>query len=105
MSNEYNGWTNYETWRVNLEIFDGFDMDDVLSAYENHTQKHIDNPYDLAEYLKEMADEIVFSECRYDERRPTNLMEDYARAFLSDVDWYQIATHMIEEQTQEGGIL
>ena len=92
MSNEYNGWTNYETWRVNLEIFDGFDMDDLPST--------IDNPYDLAEYLKEMADEIVFSECRYDERRPTNLMEDYARAFLSDVDWYQIATSKIEESEQ-----
>jgi len=22
-ANEYNGWTNYATWRVNLEIFDG----------------------------------------------------------------------------------
>jgi hypothetical protein len=41
MSNEYNGWTNYETWRVNLEIFDGFDMDDVLPST-------IDNPYDLS---------------------------------------------------------
>ena len=24
---KYNGWTNYETWRVNLEIFDGFDRE------------------------------------------------------------------------------
>ena len=22
---EYNGWTNYATWRVNLEMFDGAD--------------------------------------------------------------------------------
>jgi hypothetical protein len=22
---KYNGWTNYATWRVNLEMFDGFD--------------------------------------------------------------------------------
>ena len=21
--NTYNGWTNYATWRVNLELFDG----------------------------------------------------------------------------------
>jgi len=26
--NKYNGWTNYETWRVNLEIFDNFDISD-----------------------------------------------------------------------------
>ena len=23
--NTYNGWTNYETWRVNLELFNGDD--------------------------------------------------------------------------------
>ena len=23
--NKYNGWTNYETWRVNLECFDGWE--------------------------------------------------------------------------------
>ena len=25
--NTYNGWSNYETWRVNLEIFDGLQTD------------------------------------------------------------------------------
>ena len=24
---KYNGWANYETWRVNLELFDGYDPD------------------------------------------------------------------------------
>jgi len=23
MTDSYNGWTNYATWRVNLEMFDG----------------------------------------------------------------------------------
>lgn len=26
--NKYNGWANYETWRVMLEIFDGMTLDD-----------------------------------------------------------------------------
>ena len=35
----YNGWTNYATWRVNLEIFDGMSPRDVtntrdVEAYE-----------------------------------------------------------------------
>ena len=33
----YNGWTNYATWRVNLEIFDGMDFrdraDEVIRTY------------------------------------------------------------------------
>ena len=98
MKTDYNGWTNYETWRVNLEIFDGLDISD---------EKHMaDDAHYLADYLKEMAEEVVFADCRYDERRPSNLMEDYARAFLSDVDWYQIATRMVEDyklENQEGG--
>jgi len=85
MSNEYNGWTNYETWRVNLEIFDGLDMDDLPST--------LHNAYALSEYLKEMADEVVCGDAE-------GLARDYARAFLFDVDYYQIATHMIEESEQ-----
>ena len=29
----YNGWTNFETWKVNLEIFNGWDSD-ILTADE-----------------------------------------------------------------------
>ena len=31
MSEKYNGWTNYATWRVNLEIFDGMDIGNGLT--------------------------------------------------------------------------
>ena len=29
---KYNGWTNYATWRVNLEMFDGFEPDGTMEA-------------------------------------------------------------------------
>ena len=96
MSNEYNGWTNYETWRVNLEIFDGVEAQEFIGADAADV-----NVYDISLQLKDYAEEVVFSGCSYDERRPSNLMEDYARAFLSDVDWYQIATHMVEDYVLE----
>ena len=38
---KHNGWTNYATWRVNIEIKDGYDW------YEH---EHVD-----AEYVKELA--------------------------------------------------
>lgn len=28
----YNGWTNYATWRVNLEVLDGVELRDLLGA-------------------------------------------------------------------------
>jgi hypothetical protein len=88
MDNKYNGWTNYATWRVNLEIFDGFnpydhfiDANDVFVASE------------LAENLKTYAEDYII----YDnESSARSLMADYARAFLSDVNWHEIAELMIE---------
>ena len=88
----YNGWTNYATWRINLEIFDGVTLEDLNT---NQT-----DPYDLKDYLQDYAEEMIFSGARPDERRPSNLMEDYARAFLSDVNWYEIAEHMIKESEE-----
>ena len=75
----YNGWTNYETWRVNLEIFDGMNGKDF---------EHCDGVYDLSLALKGYAEDCV------DDSAPEGLARDYASAFLSNVNWYEIAEHM-----------
>lgn len=86
MTERFNGWTNYATWRVRLEIFDGYDgaSDNDLDAY------------DLGQSLREMALETIGEDAR-------GLALSYAEAFLSDVNWHEIATHMIEDyRTPEG---
>ena len=78
----YNGWTNYETWRVNLEIFDGYDPDGQPVDHED---------------IKDMAEEIVLGEVG-----EQSLAHSYAHAFMSDVNWHEIAEHIngeIEEQS------
>jgi hypothetical protein len=81
---DYNGWTNYATWRINLEMFDGYDgaSDNDLDAY------------DLGQSLREMALETVAEQA-------SGLALDYAEAFLSDVNWFEIAEHMIEDYREE----
>jgi len=91
----YNGWTNYATWRINLEIFDGMELDLDPSPYDKL------EAYTLKDELQRIAEEIIFEGMGYDERRPSNLMEDYARAFLSDVNWYEIAKHLIADYAEE----
>lgn len=90
----YNGWTNYATWRINLEIFDGFDLEEYfqLSLKECDLSAIPNN-------LKEYAEEIIF-ECGYNERAPSSLMEDYARAFLQEVNWHEIAKHLIADYAE-----
>ena len=77
--NTYNGWTNYATWRVNLELFDGADF-----ASDNNL-----DAYDLKQMLREYAIHAVIGES-------TGFAYDYAMAFLDEVNWYEIATHMID---------
>lgn len=83
--NKYNGWTNYATWRVNLEMFDGFDprLDDGLEY----------TVPELADYLKETAIQAI-EESVSDKG---GFALDYALAFLDDVNWFEIATNKLEE--------
>ena len=79
MKKEYNGWTNYATWRINLEILGDIEFDEIVS--EDH--------------LKEIVEDTVFSEYKLGNGR--YLVEDYARAFVSEVNFYEIAQSINEE--------
>ena len=80
---KYNGYTNYETWRVNLEIFDGFNPIDWGF--------NILDVYDLAEGLKEYAHDLI------EQGSSEGLARDYALAFLEAVNYREIARHMMED--------
>ena len=82
---KYNGWTNYATWRVQLEIIDGYDW------YEH---EHVD-----ADYIKELVEDAVFGDGP--EINKDLLKNSYANAFLSDVNYYQIAENIINEAENE----
>ena len=93
---QYNGWTNYATWRVNLEIFDGMTARDLTGRYVNSASE-------IKDAAMECAENVIF-----DCTKEGSLMEDYARAFLADVNWWEIADHLIaneeeEEETEEEG--
>lgn len=81
--NRYNGWTNYATWRVNLEIFDAID-----SRYLTSEVGAADT-YTLSKRLQEFAENVI-------DDSGEGLAVDYARAFLAEVNFYEIAQHMID---------
>jgi len=82
----YNGWTNYATWRVNLEMIDNSDWH---CRFDNHGVTP--EPYSLGQALKEWVEEWI------EESSPEDLVRGYALAFLADVNWYEIAEHLIED--------
>ena len=68
---KYNGWSNYATWRINLEILGDIEFDHPVT-------------YD---YLEEIVEDVVFTN-----KTEGGLAEDYARAFISQVDFREIAS-------------
>ncbi len=76
----YNGWHNYATWRIALEWFDGF------NPYQHET-----DVYELSQLLRNYVEETL-------EQTTTqsHIVLDYALAFTSEVNWYEIAQYLIE---------
>jgi hypothetical protein len=85
---KYNGWTNYATWRVNLEIFDGMLVTDISTS-------RVIVVSELKDDLKEFAWHLI------EQSSTVGLARDYALAFLSDVDWWEIANHMIADYERD----
>ena len=81
MNNDYNGWTNYATWRINLEMLDGFEAESDMP---------VGDISDMADYLKEYCESFI-------DETPDGLAKSYAYAFMSDVNWYEIAEHIVED--------
>ena len=80
---KYNGWTNHATWRVNLEMFDGMNGSHFGGAWNDE--------HDLARLLKDYAEDAIIDSSQEGWTR------EWAIAFIGDVNWVEIAEHLIEE--------
>ena len=76
--NEYNGWTNYETWLVNLEM----GLTDDSHAFQ---ARNLD---DLIVELRDYAEIAIDSD--------NTLATNFANTILSKVDWREIAEVVLE---------
>lgn len=75
---EYNGWTNYATWKINLEFFKG-------------TENYWTAP-SAEDYVKECLEQSGCGICL-----------EYALSFISDVNWEEIAEHYQEQEDDKSG--
>ena len=76
----YQGWTNYATWRIALEMY---------SNYELNEHEEELSTYDLAKHLAEQTEYLVA-----DEAHNSEICKSYALAFLNQVNYYEIAQHL-----------
>lgn len=84
----YNGWSNYATWRVQLEIFDGLELSDITSLEADDI-----TAYELGKQCEAWVDSHLFEVTG----EIHTLLIDYAQAFLDYVNWTEIAQNLLDE--------
>jgi hypothetical protein len=98
---KYNGWTNYETWNVNLWIDNEQSSQEYWREQADEvyaeTVDHPDHP------LMEIDNQAAFElsqriKADYEDNAPTvsGAYADLLNGALSEVNWYEIAKHMID---------
>jgi len=102
--NEYNGWTNYETWCVNLWMSndqgaDEYSREQAQEAYNNAKAERSFTreeraTLDLADQLKDFHEEFMPD-------LGASVFSDLLGAAMSEVNWYEIAAHLIEDVDKE----
>ena len=83
MKTDYNGWTNYATWRINLEILGDIEFEEQVSA----------------DYLEDLVEDCVFTNTNPCDTLGliSSKTQDYARAFIAQVNFHEIAKSINEE--------
>jgi len=74
MDKGYNGWTNYPTWRVMLEVFDGMEFDDIEPSRDA-----------CKDFVQELLDAATGN------APEGSIFQGWVSAWLSDVNWDEIA--------------
>lgn len=110
MGEKYNGWTNYETWCVNLWMDNDLPQqrywaDEAHTAYRN---AHADATFTREERAAFLLSDRIKAEY---ETAASDMLEtanfsvgpfaDLLRAALSEVNWHEIAKHWIEAYRQQ----
>jgi hypothetical protein len=93
---KYNGWTNYETWKANLEIFDNF-YDDIKVDERIEEVLNTDT-YEYSQYLKDYLYEILdFEECE----KKYSALAGFAHNSIQEINFYEIAEHIQQSLKDE----
>ena len=83
----YNGWTNYETWAINVN------MDTPEIQYWQSRARELNDDYDLGQELKE----------QYEMNNPLegpDVYSDLLNGALTSVNWRELAARIMDDVTQ-----
>jgi hypothetical protein len=96
---EHNGWYNYETWVVNLW------MDNERGSHDYWRERAREA---LDETQPERAKCVLADELKEQHEEALPELEGFAadllNASMSEVNWYEIAEHLVDELVEEAAV-
>lgn len=91
---KYNGWTNFETWKISLEF------SDVIESYLDDLQGQGISDYDKGQQLKNYIEEMIFEGFDSVDLPFSSLFSDGVHYILHAVNWVEIANHYPEPENE-----
>ena len=94
---EYNGWTNYETWCIALWM----DNEEGSANYWSEECENVcKREDDTDDRIRELSDLL---KDQHEEALPElkGFAADMLNAAMSEVDWYEIARHLVDDYEAE----
>ena len=92
----YNGWANYATWRVNLEVFSDMDWEGTYDHILDDEKEEV--IYKIAQDLEVFIDEYIDNAI---EGTTNSCVQGWARAFTDQVNYHEIAEHIYEDVIED----
>ena len=86
----YNGWSNKETWLVNLWY-----GDDLLTDYIEIDETEVE-AYRIEEDVRYIA-----LECESMSKLPAGLLSDFIEHSFANVNWHELADHINSDLEEE----
>lgn len=101
---EYNGYTNYETWLMSLHIDNDQYTKQKTQEIANEIMKNDeveqqDKKYEIADQIKEEMEGLIWTEL--DQSETHALIKDLTNAAWQNVDWKDIAENKIQTYEEE----
>lgn len=101
---KYNGWTNYETWAVNLWLSnDESSYNGVLRLADEMWEdaEFEDGPFTRKEHAARLLSDQLKTDVDNGSPIQTGMYADLLKAALSEVNWYEIAERYLEKYAEE----
>jgi len=105
----YNGWSNYETWDVALWIDNeegsyNYWREQVTRAVDQNTNSvddEVDRDSAISDLSRQLESEIKDSNPLAGD---ASMYSDILSANLSEVDWYEIVEHWVDDEIESRGL-